>query len=323
MKTYVDEHWELYIGECKKNLNCIFEIGAVRFKVYSNCRWSVSLIKKYLSFHFKKSKSSKLNSHQLIIFKNLNIKFTKSVLTSQNWEDKLSDGTDLHVSKLDKDYIIMKVGKEVIMYIDNINNRTIIEYTDRTFKNKIIHPNPVSYMVPFLNIVLSYHENYMIHSASIKFKKKSLLILGGSGAGKTTMSLILAKNGFKFRSDDLTILSIEDNKLYSYPLLLKPKIKNKKFLKLFKYSYYNSLLKSEITKLLFIKYFYKYSFELKIIDPYTVFKLLYNQLNDPKLYYNSKNLIKLLFKLSENKQSYFLEIGPSEKFDIMKLKKIL
>ena len=322
MKTYVEEHWDRYIGGCKKDLNCIFEIGAVKFKVYSKCRWSISLLKKYLSFHLK-SRSSKLNPHQFIIFKNLNVKFTNSITAAQNWKDKLSDGTGLYISKLNRDYIIMRVGKEVIMYIDNINNRTIIEYTDRTFKNKNIHPNPISYIVPFLNIVLSYHENYIIHSASIKFKKKSLLILGGPGAGKTTLSLILAKNGFKFRSDDLTILSCEENKLYSYPLLLKPKIKNRKFLKLYKYSYHNSLLKYEITKLLFIKYFHKYSFGLRIIDPYTVFKLLYDQLNDLKLYYNSKKLINLLFKLSENKQSYFWELGPAENFDVTKLKQVL
>ena len=323
MENYVERYWDGFLNKCNKNQDCTFEIGNVRFKVYSNCRWSVSLIKKYLSYHLIHDNTKENCFHQIIIFKNTNLKFSDPSFVIKKWKDKLSDGTKLYISKLNKYYINVKVGKEVSMHIDNYANRTIIEYIDRTLGKKHVHPNPTSYMVSFLTIVLSYNNNFIIHSASVLDKNKSILILGGPGAGKTTLSLLLSKNGFIFRSDDLTIISCERNKIYSYPLLLKPKIKSKKYFNLYKYSYRNSLQKSEITKLFFIKYQKTHSFEFKPLYSFIIFKMLYGQLNDPKLYLNSKNLVALLFKISDSIQSYKWEIGPSEKFNKRTFENIL
>jgi len=52
-----------------------------------------------------------------------------------------------------------------------------------------------------------------IHSASLAYGSKGVLLAGNSGSGKTTMSLLLIKKGFKYLSDEETFIEKKGSKL--------------------------------------------------------------------------------------------------------------
>ncbi|MBI5376618.1 MAG: hypothetical protein HZA77_14385 [Candidatus Schekmanbacteria bacterium] len=52
-----------------------------------------------------------------------------------------------------------------------------------------------------------------IHSASLAYGSKGVLLAGNSGSGKTTMSLLLIKKGFKYLSDEETFIEKKRDKL--------------------------------------------------------------------------------------------------------------
>lgn len=52
-----------------------------------------------------------------------------------------------------------------------------------------------------------------VHTGCVVWKGKGVLLAGNSGSGKSTLSLALAQAGFKFVSDDRTILSLEEGRL--------------------------------------------------------------------------------------------------------------
>lgn len=52
-----------------------------------------------------------------------------------------------------------------------------------------------------------------IHSASLSYGSKGVLLAGNSGSGKTTMSLLLIKKGFKYLSDEETFIEKKGDKL--------------------------------------------------------------------------------------------------------------
>jgi len=71
-----------------------------------------------------------------------------------------------------------------------------------------IHPRILSTFV-FLSgfsELLRARETYFVHAAALAKNGKGVLIPGPSGSGKTTLSLTLLRGGFRFLSDDRTIL---------------------------------------------------------------------------------------------------------------------
>ncbi len=74
-----------------------------------------------------------------------------------------------------------------------------------------------------LELTNSIHNNDInkwvatFHASTITNGKESIMIIGDSGNGKSTLSVILMSQGYDILCDDFTPLYEEDNKLYRYP----------------------------------------------------------------------------------------------------------
>ncbi len=66
--------------------------------------------------------------------------------------------------------------------------------------------------------VLRYNGLHFLHSAAVKNNGISLLISGDGGSGKTTASLSLVNEGFKYVSDDSIFIREESAEIIVYPL---------------------------------------------------------------------------------------------------------
>ncbi|NLI09680.1 MAG: hypothetical protein GX447_02840 [Elusimicrobia bacterium] len=73
-----------------------------------------------------------------------------------------------------------------------------------------------SFLRIFSSFLFSQKDIFLAHGALALRKKKFFVFLGKSGAGKSTISAILKKSGFKILSDELFYLSPKNKKLYVY-----------------------------------------------------------------------------------------------------------
>jgi HPr kinase/phosphorylase len=64
---------------------------------------------------------------------------------------------------------------------------------------------------------MSSKSQMTVHASCVSVEGKGLLIFGEAGAGKSTLALQMIDLGADFLSDDRTILSLEDNRIYARP----------------------------------------------------------------------------------------------------------
>lgn len=81
-----------------------------------------------------------------------------------------------------------------------------------------------------LQRILGYYNIFLIHSAVVSKLDKGLLICGGPGIGKSTLTAALLAEGYNFLSDEFAIL--RENEILSFPLKMKLDRKSLKILKL-------------------------------------------------------------------------------------------
>ncbi|KHD07080.1 hypothetical protein PN36_04715 [Candidatus Thiomargarita nelsonii] len=60
----------------------------------------------------------------------------------------------------------------------------------------------------------------LFHAAALSYHGKGVIIAADSGCGKTTLTLALVRQGFKFLSDDVAALDLNNGKLTPYPRCL-------------------------------------------------------------------------------------------------------
>lgn len=65
-----------------------------------------------------------------------------------------------------------------------------------------------------------FDQYIFIHGAALSKGKRTLLLPGAAAIGKTTVSFLLLKNGYRIITDDLIMLSRKDFHLYPFPVLL-------------------------------------------------------------------------------------------------------
>ena len=63
-----------------------------------------------------------------------------------------------------------------------------------------------------------------LHGSSVIKGNKVLTIVGASGAGKSSLSARLIKEGFKLLADDVSVINENSNKLFIYPGVLRIKL---------------------------------------------------------------------------------------------------
>lgn len=117
---------------------------------------------------------------------------------------------------------IINVGKFAI-----INNEEIVIEPFRGTTKAEIRDSIVQTVMS----ILLYRRNCIpIHGGTIIINNKSVLIVGESGAGKTSLTTALRKKGYGFISDDLACVEVKDKPLcmpaFPYQNLCKDTAKN-------------------------------------------------------------------------------------------------
>ena len=84
-----------------------------------------------------------------------------------------------------------------------------------------IHPDILSNFIFLIGLseLLRSRDLYLIHAAALARNGKGLLIPGFTGSGKTTLSIALLREGFRFLGDDRTFIKKETDglKLLAFP----------------------------------------------------------------------------------------------------------
>ena len=138
------------------------------------------------------------NNFDLIIKNKACLKFTIDI--AQN--ETLSD-LSLKTANIENRY-----------YKCRISNGSLIEYKFKEEKRSI------SLLMNFLHMPFAFamfQKGYLpIHGMSFLHKNKTVICLGESGSGKSSLSSILAKT-HKIRSEDITCIIYKNEKIYSMP----------------------------------------------------------------------------------------------------------
>jgi hypothetical protein len=91
--------------------------------------------------------------------------------------------------------------------------------SDTRFWKTILFPSLLGIVGPSLGLT-------SLHSACVAWKGNGLLLVGGSSAGKSTLSLALAQSGLDFIGDDRTLVSFDGGKLRAHALSSDVKLRS-------------------------------------------------------------------------------------------------
>lgn len=92
--------------------------------------------------------------------------------------------------------------KEVgVLYYTNLEKKIIVRY--RAEYDKLVLVDSV---MQFMSLSSLYFGYIPLHAAAIGNNDKGIIIMGNSGAGKTTMETSLLYNGYSFFSDDIVFI---------------------------------------------------------------------------------------------------------------------
>lgn len=67
------------------------------------------------------------------------------------------------------------------------------------------------------NTLAQIRSHLLFHAAALSRRDKGVILAADSGCGKTTLTLALVRQGFKFLSDDVAVLGLNDGELAPYP----------------------------------------------------------------------------------------------------------
>lgn len=122
----------------------------------------------------------------------------------------------LYVSK---DISIFRIDNQGTYLIENGNKITIEEAVGCDFQLIKAYLLGTSF-----GLLLKQRNIIAIHGSSILINNKAVIFTGESGAGKSTITTTFRKNGFKFLSDDVSAIEINEDKIIVNPAYPQQKI---------------------------------------------------------------------------------------------------
>lgn len=105
-----------------------------------------------------------------------------------------------------KDYVWFEIDNVASYYIKD-GNKVIVEPVENVNKQYI----NIYLVCSCLGFIMLQREKVAIHGSAIKINDKAIIITGNRGAGKSTLTTALRLKGYKFMSDDVAAISIDDN----------------------------------------------------------------------------------------------------------------
>lgn len=220
-----DTIWNEALVRCVPELKFSAAIARLKCNFYSSCDWTLFFLKQLLSYHHFEQDYPFTYLHEIIIIPTDEPQEPLLLNPVLTWKGTVPDGTPMFMLKLNDCVVQLQIGNEVSMLINIAVGRTLCKIKEiHVDNNSRRRPQPGGYFLPLIQLLLSAYNLYVVHASAVAFQEKALLLLGQSGAGKTTMSLALARAGLEFIGDDLVIVVQQEGRLLSYAFLLKPKI---------------------------------------------------------------------------------------------------
>ena len=186
----------------------MFDIHGVCFEIFSNKKKYIKWTTDYIYFAEKKNKDSQWHIHineikgGFPLFPPETSKKVRSKSIPIIYEND-------HLLWFDFFYAVVRINltsKSIAVWIKKFEGLTEFYFTNIILFN-------------ILNLILSYNGMIFIHSASLCYGGKGIILAGEAGAGKSTLSVGLIERGCKFLSDDKSIIHLNNNKaeILSFP----------------------------------------------------------------------------------------------------------
>ncbi|MFH1904700.1 MAG: hypothetical protein ABIK53_04150 [bacterium] len=186
----------------------VFDIHGVRFEISSNREKYIKWTRDYIYFAEKKNKDPQWHVHINEIKGSFPLfpPETSKKVRSKSIPIVYENGNLLW---FDFFYAVARINltsKSIAVWIKEFEGLTEFYFTNIILFN-------------ILNLILSYNGMIFIHSASLCYGGKGIILAGEAGAGKSTLSVGLIERGCKFLSDDKSIIHLNNNKaeILSFP----------------------------------------------------------------------------------------------------------
>jgi len=309
-------------------------IGGTRFRFRFSSSWTSNSLKKIFPHHIVPAETDAENEHEVIILDRRDgasegPSCPLPAAGARQFTVALPDGTPVQFYLTGPRTAFLAIGREVKIFIDVGLKRSLILASEiPAEKDSSVRPEPSAYLLPFLHIVLSYFPIYIIHAAAVAWKGHSLLLLGGSGAGKTTMALALARAGLEFMGDDLMIIARKEGRLLSYGFFLNPKVKIGQDQRTVRWSQsdWEQLMvcpKAELGAVAAIRREPGGNFQLVPSAPTTVFNWLFNQSNDLRYYWDPADWFLTATTIANTVPGFVWKVGELDRLDVEAVKALL
>ncbi len=188
-------------------------------KISSNDKGTLELISRQLSLLETKTKQK--SEFQIKFFLN-KVRYDEIPITKPNI---FSVYPLFQASQTKNKRIFFNAGLRTIGFCIDVKKKEINtyfsqeEYFDKNLLFDLVFFKP-------LKLLLRYYKYFIIHCSCLAKGNDAILIPGYSGCGKTTIALSLLSKGFKYLSDDDTILRLKGDNVECLSLPTNPKIKN-------------------------------------------------------------------------------------------------
>lgn len=185
----------------------IFSNRYIRIAVYSDSKRVSELVRNF--FDFSKAPSQSIPEISVRVY----------------LEDLgLSSGTDpsaLKYQRLEEDRILLStMDRRIVEVKTDLRNGTICSKIfgyHESVKEQILD---FAVMEP-LRMIFASRGMFYIHGSMVARAGRSLIISGPQGAGKTTLALVLARNGLNLLTDDDCYIKIAGGNVRAYPFPTK------------------------------------------------------------------------------------------------------
>lgn len=114
-------------------------------------------------------------------------------------------------------------NSDIYQVLTNLGGQAEAGIITKNYCYKIEQPKllpSLAHGIILRNTLEQIRSHLLFHAATLSRRGKGIILAADSGCGKTTLTLALVRQGFKFLSDEVAALSLKDGKLTPYPRCL-------------------------------------------------------------------------------------------------------